>query len=91
MIGFVDRMARQATGRLSWDTPLKKIWSELAEPGNYPDAPYCQKLTLLAQLKIAKAAASYTRWLMVLTVAIVLCTAAQTIVAILAYLHSPTH
>ena len=77
--------------KLSWDRPLEKIWEELAEPANDPNAPYCQKLTLLAQLKVAEAVANYTKWLMFLTVVIVLSTAVQTIVAILTYLHSPSH
>jgi hypothetical protein len=80
-----------ATPTLSRDRPIKEIWQELAQTENYPEAPYCQKLTLLAQLKTAAAVASCTRWLMVLTYIIALCTAVQAVVAVLAYLHSPVH
>jgi hypothetical protein len=78
--------------RISLDRPLKDIVSELGEPANNDlTAPYLQKLTLLAQLKTADAVASYTKWLMVLTAAIVVCTAVQTVVAVLAYLLAPGH
>ena len=78
--------------RLSLGRSLKDLWNELAEPANDDlAAPYLQKLTLLAQLKIADAMASYTRWLMILTGVIVLCAAVQTVVAVLTYVHSPAH
>ena len=78
--------------RLSWDRSLKEIWNEVAEPAsNDLTAPYLQKLTLLAQLKIADAVASYTMWLMILTGLIVFCTAVETAVAVLTYLHSPVN
>jgi len=78
-----------ANPALSWNRPIKEIWEELAETANDPDAPYCRKLVLLAQLKTAEAAKSYTKWLMFLTVVIVLCTVVQTFVAALNYQHSP--
>ena len=78
-----------ANPALSWNRPIKEIWEELAETANDPDAPYCRKLVLLAQLKTAEAAKSYTKWLMFLTVVIVLCTVVQTFVAALSYQHSP--
>jgi hypothetical protein len=78
-----------ANPALSWNRPIKEIWEELAQTANYPDAPYCQKLTLLAELKTADAVASYTKWLMFLTVVIGVCTAVQAVTAVLAYLHSP--
>jgi hypothetical protein len=78
--------------RLSLDRSLKDIWNECVEPANDDlTAPYLQKLTLLAQLKTAYVVASYTKWLMILTGVIVLCTAVKTDVAVLTYLHSPIH
>jgi hypothetical protein len=79
------------TQRLSWDRPLKDVWDEFIEPANDLDAPYCRKLTLLAQLKTAEAVANSTKLLMVLTAVIVLSTAVQTVVAVLTYLHSAAH
>jgi hypothetical protein len=83
---------------LSWDRPVKEIWVELAEPTNDPDAPYCRKLALLAQLKAAQAGenaaeavAGYTKWLMRLTAVIVLCTVVQTGIVVLTYLRLPSH
>ncbi len=75
--------------RFSWGRPVKEIWNDLSDPGFTPDMPYYPKLALLAQLKTAEAVAGYTRWLMFLTGAIVLCTVIQTVTAILAYLHPP--
>jgi hypothetical protein len=73
--------------RLSLDRSLKDVWNELAEAANNDlTAPYLQKLTLLAQLKIADAVASYTMWLMIMTVVIVLCAAVQTVAAVLTYM-----
>jgi hypothetical protein len=78
--------------RLSLERSLKDLWNELAEPANDDlTAPYLQKLTLLAQLKIADTMASYTRWLTILTGVIVSCAAVQTVAAVLTYMHSPVH
>ena len=70
---------------------MKEIWGELAEAVNDPDAPYCRRLALLAQLKTTEAVARYTKCLMLLTGLIVLCTVVQVVVLLLTYVHSPTH
>jgi hypothetical protein len=87
-----------ATKRWSWDRPTREIWGELAEPEVTPDMPFFQKLALLVQLRAAqagedtaRAVAGYTRWLVLLTGVIVLCTVVQTVFLALTYLHSPAH
>ena len=75
--------------RFSWSRPVEEIWNDLSDPNFTPDMPYFGKLATLAQLKTAEAVAGYTKWLMVLTVAIVLCTVVQSVVAVLTY--SPVH
>jgi hypothetical protein len=77
--------------RFSLDRPVKEIWNDLSDPDFTADMPYYPKLALLAQLKTAEAVAGYTKWLMVLTAVIVVCTVLQTIVAILTYQHSSVH
>jgi hypothetical protein len=67
----------------SWDQPLKGIWTKLCQ--SPPDTPHYQKLALLVQLRTA-AVASYTKWIVLLTWAVVACTVVQTIVAVWAVL-----
>ncbi len=73
--------------RFSWERSAEQIWADLSDLAFTPEMPYFGKLALLAQLKTAEAVAAYTKWLMLLTAAIVLCTVVQTAIAVSVYLH----
>jgi hypothetical protein len=68
---------------------VSDIWKELAEPDFPVDAPYYEKLSLLAQLKTTEAVAGYTKALTWLTVVIAVGTLCQGVFAALAYLRPP--
>jgi hypothetical protein len=82
--------------RFSWEQSPREIYEKLVH--SPPDTPDYQKLLVLAQLKVAEssektanAVAGYTKWLMLLTAVIVVCTVVQSVVAVLTYWRSPVH